>query len=220
MVYPDISTRLQRPNLAPMLKRVESMGISCELGFVQRHCHANGLSLLRFAHSPIEGLLAALETEFSAFTEPDRLLLKVAPSGEWMCVIRDYWFEFHTTKFAAVAAEDEVRAYMVAQLGLLTRVFMETLRDGEKIFVYRPRTPRAAGARALALRDAMHRFGRPVLLWLDVARHPDQIGTVEWTEKGSLMTGYIDRYADPAPTLSFDIWLRVIKAAVQLRDAT
>ena len=99
----------------------------------------------------------------------------------------------------------------------LARKLRDELTGGEKLFVYRPATPGSGPAESPRLLEAMHRFGRPVLLWIEVTEDPRAVGTAEWTSAG-LMTGYLDRFApiEAAESAPFDAWVAVLGAAVGL----
>ena len=81
MSAPDFSHLAQRPELEPLMRQVESLGINCELGLVQRHCLAEPLGLFRFAYTPLEGLVAALHQDFAGIGDPGEL--RAAHRARW-----------------------------------------------------------------------------------------------------------------------------------------
>jgi hypothetical protein len=112
-----------------------------------------------------------------------------------------------------------VKASTAKHLSFLARKFMDDLRGGQKLFVFRPETPSAAGDDAFKMLDAMRRFGGAPLLWVTTTDDSMLAGTARWTVPGELMTGYLDRYAHIrfAAGASFDAWTRVVSSALSLR---
>jgi hypothetical protein len=217
MVDPDFRELLQRPDLAPLVKRFENLGVSCELGLVQRHCQVEQAGLFRFGYTPLGGLIAALNTDFRGIGDGAEIRLHEF-GGEWITTHQRFGFEAHTQHSAEEYTDDAIRETMKVHFLFLARKLLEDIEDSEKIFVYRPRVPGPATDDARAMMLALQRHGQPLVLWVDIAKQPDQIGTVEWTVPGKLMTGYLDRYADIrfAAGASFGVWLQVLDAALHL----
>ena len=217
----DFRAQPERPELEPLMRQAESLGISCELGLVQRHCRAEPLGLFRFGYTPLPGLIDALTQCFAGIGDPEQLRLHQDLDGEWISTHLRYGWEFHTVLLAKTYSEDAVLQKIVPHFWRLAQMLVENLGNGEKIFVYRRQFAMPAGPEARRLLTAMQQYGRPVLLWVDVAEHPAQIGTAEWTIPGQLMTGYLDRYSwiRFAAGLSFDAWINMLTAAVKLKAA-
>ena len=57
-----------------------------------------------------------------------------------------------------------------------------------------------------------------MLVWIDVAADPQQVGSAEWSLPRRLITGYLDRYADIrfAAGASFAAWVGVVDSATRL----
>ena len=218
MPNPDFRYLPKRPDMAPLLRKVVPMGINCELGLVQRHCQTEPVGLFRFGYTPINGLLAALASRFAGIGEPSEIELRVDDSGEWLSRHSRYGFEFHTELFSASHTEDAVRRKLAVRFPQLARKFVEELARAEKLFVYRPAIPGPAGEEAQALLTAMHRFGKAVLVWIDVADTPGKVGTAHWTQPGQLITAYVDRYTQVkfAAGASLDAWLGMVSSALAL----
>jgi len=203
------------------MKRVESLGISCELGLIQRHCRAEPLGLYRFSRTPLPGLIDALNARFDGIDDPAELEFTLfGHLDEWVTNHRRYGFGAHTSHLAAKTSEEEIRKHICVHYRFLARKLTEDLQKGDSVFVYRPEAPMPAGEDTYRLLEAMRKFGPSVLMWMDVPAQPEKIGTVEWTIPGRLMTGYIDRFTTPrwAAGASFEVWLQVIAAAVKLKD--
>jgi hypothetical protein len=101
----------------------------------------------------------------------------------------------------------------------LANKMKEDLRDGEKIFVYRPREPGPADEKTLQLLSAIRKYGKSILLWIDVSANSEKAGTAEWNIPGQLMTGYIEWFSQLnwAAGASYPAWLKVIRSAVELK---
>jgi hypothetical protein len=218
MFVSDFRRLPKRPELEPLMAQVESLGITCELGLVQRHCLAEPLGLFRFAYTPLEGLVTALHEGFEGIGDPAQIELRTGADGQWVSLHKRYGFECHTRYFPASHTESLMRKKLSVHYPALARNLRDALTSAEKLFVYRPATPGAAGDEARTLLEAMHRFGRPVLLWIDETDDPRAVGTAEWTIPHGLMTGYLDRYApiEAAESASFDAWIGVVSAALEL----
>jgi hypothetical protein len=211
----------RRPDLEPMLMRVESLGVSCELGLVQRHCGAESLGLFRFGFTPLDGLIAALNDDFSAIGDPSQLAI-ISANKEWVTHHRTYGFECHTDRRIRDVSRETVRRQASAHFAFLAGKLKEDLAGGEKLFFYRPETPGAPDAKCHALWEGMQRFGRPVLCWVDIAPEPEMAGKSAWIVPGRLMAGTLDRYASTrfAAGASFHGWLTLIESSLALWDAT
>jgi hypothetical protein len=179
--------------------------------------------LFRFGKTPIDGLIAGLESRFDGIGDAALLHLTTSRSGEWITTHQRYGFEFHTRHNVANFTEAQVRKRMSAHFRLLADKLLDALHDGEKIFVYRPLEPSPASVGGgTDLLATMHKHGNPVLLWVDLAKDPSQAGTVEWTIPGKLMTGYLDRFAPVrlAAFASFDVWLQIISSALAMTSGS
>jgi hypothetical protein len=206
--------------LDQLMMRFESLGENCEFGLAQRRCHAEPLSLLRFASTPLSALLAALKQQFDGLGEPDQLDVRVSASNEEYLVLdRRYGILYHPWLLVGQADPDTIRQRELKRLPLLKRKLLEDLAEGEKIFVYRGMRPLS---RALVgrLHDALRQHGPATLFWVELqdAKHP--AGTVEMLGDG-LLKGYIDRFApgDNAHDLSMDCWISLCRQAVSLVQA-
>jgi hypothetical protein len=210
-----------RPDLQPMLMRVQSLGISCELGLVQRHCGAESLGLFRFGFTPLDGLVAALDNDFAAIGDPSQIAV-ISANKEWVTHHRTYGFEFHTERQIQDASRETIRGLAAAHFEFLARKLREDLADGEKLFFYRPENPGAPAEACHALSASMGRYGSPALCWVDIAPRPECAGQAEWIVPGRLMAGYLDRFASTrfAAGAPFSTWLALIENSLNLWDAT
>ncbi len=221
-MYQDHRLSPQRPEFGKMLRNVESLGVSCELGLIQRHCLIEPMGLFRFGYTPVASLIRAFEANLEDVHIPRRLRAFVGGNQEYFVVHKDYGFEFHSNHFADRNTKPEVLKKVSVHFKFLARKLREELKNGEKLFVYRSESSTRSSEDAMRLSQAMTRFGRPVLLWVELTDDPSKFGTAEWTLPGRLITGYLDWFAktDFAAAMSFDCWIKLVDAALALWEAT
>jgi hypothetical protein len=215
-MHPDFRILPERRELSDLMYRVESLGASCELGLVQRHCGADSMGLFRFGFTPFDGLVQALNANLNDVGEASDIQFKQWPNLEYISLHRKYGFECHTGHFADRISEDEMREKMAVHFKFLARKLIGQLSNNEKLFVYRPENPgRHNDARILL--DAMSKYGDPVLMWVDL--DPVKAGTVEWMLPGKIMIGYLDSFASVnyAAAMPFDNWVNVIQLGLELQ---
>jgi len=217
-MYPDCRDGPERPEFAALMAKVESLGVSCELGLLQRHCTAEPLGLFRFGYTPLDGLIRALEDDLKEVGAREKLRATTAENLEYFVSHEDYGFEFHTYQFADRISEDELLRKVAAHFGFLARKLTEELRNGDKLFVYRPESHVPAPQDALRLTETLSRFGSPVLLWVELTNDPARFGTSEWAVPGRMITGYLDWFAGVryAAAMSFENWVLMLQSAVAL----
>jgi acetyl esterase/lipase len=222
MSFSDYRSQPRRPDLKDLMSQFVSLGINCELGQVQRHCDSDLLGLFRFGLTPMAGLIEALDSSFESIANPDLIQFKTLRDGEFISVHQRYGVEFHTGMNVHKTTEDFVREKLVRHFTYLSRMLLEEISHGEKIFVYRPRTIDTPESDARLLLASLRRHGPAVLLWAAWSDDPARIGTVEWRVPGELMVGYLDRYSpiNYANDLSWHAWLSICEAAAVLRAAS
>ena len=175
---PKMYATVQR-DLAPMdhiMSMFQSLGQNCDFGLLQRYARVEPLGLLRFTGNSLNQLLTALDDGFSGVGDPANLrvvLAGEAPKREFMVVERQVG-GYHTFILEGEMTEDEMRVRQARYLTFLRRKFLEDLRSGEKIWVWRETTP-SSPERIAHLVDRLRRFGPNRLLWItvddDTARH-------------------------------------------------
>jgi hypothetical protein len=211
----------KRPDLAELMSGFVSLGVNCELGLVQRHCACDQASLLRFGYIPPAGLIDAMNCQFEGIGDAAQLDLEILPRGEFQCTHTRFKFEIHTQMRAPEFTEERVRQRLVKHYGMLGRLLMEQLGDGEKIFVYRAPAKDSDPAEADRIGAAMSAYGNNILMWVACATDPALAGTVQWRVPGRVMIGYLDRFAPlrHAARASFDMWVKLCASAIALRAA-
>jgi hypothetical protein len=78
----DFRSQPVRPDQKDVVSRFINLGINCELGLVQRHCMSEPLGLFRFGHTPLRGLIDALDLEFEYIADVSKLLFYVRYHNE------------------------------------------------------------------------------------------------------------------------------------------
>jgi len=152
--------------LADAMTRFESLGHTCDLGFLQRQCGAEPLGLLRFGGIPTHGLVEGLIDNFAKLGQPGSLRPMIEPDRKDEYVMQDilYGLSWHTALDPEHVAPEQVLARETRRLPFLKRLFLETLGAGNKIFVLRP--PRSMEfAEAEAVVAALRLHSNCKLLW-------------------------------------------------------
>ncbi|MGI4798734.1 MAG: hypothetical protein ACRYG8_32775 [Janthinobacterium lividum] len=201
-----------------LMLNFESLGSNCELGMLQRHHGAEPLGLFRFSYTPLDGLLAALESDFHSASFSDQASLVLNPkTREYELVDRLHGFEWHTWRYDGQADAAALEQQELVRLPYLVRRFYETLEDGEKILVLRDEDGPTDQAKIQRLLAALRRHGEVTLLWVSIIRDGYATGDVEWLGDG-LMHGWIDRLTtrDQANNASMLAWGVICQRAHQM----
>ena len=200
------------PDMVELLAACESLGDSCEFGFVQRKLGVDQLGLFRFTGSndPLR-LAEAIRADFAGFAE-DGDLEAGELLGEWLVKSRRFEFILHTGRFPyAISQADIIRKESI-KLRYLARKFLEDIHDAAKVFVRRVEGGDERGM--LDLFHALRERGPNRLVWITRADDDNPHGTVREVEEG-LFRGYIghfaplDRALDNRPDLWIDLLRRV-----------
>ncbi len=195
-----------------LLSGCESLGDSCEFGFVQRKLGVDQLGLFRFTGSgdPLR-IAQAIRCDFEGFAEGDDLeageLL-----GEWVVKSRAYEFVLHTGRFPYAISEADIRRKESIKLRYLARKFLEDLADAEKLFVRRVEEGDERGMHELFA--ALRERGRNRMVWVTLADEAHPHGTVREVEDGLYRASIgtlapLDRALENRPELWVDLLRRV-----------
>ena len=171
---------------------LESLGANCELGLVQRRLQAEPLGLLRFTGISPAALLEGLESGFDGVEDPGQItLLEENNAGRQEYLIRceRYDFQFHSFVAVDTVTPNAMKRKMVSTLDFLRRKFVETLRLGNKLFVFH-HPACATPAQALPYLRALRAWGPNALLF--VTAGTAEAGSVSHVDDG-LFQGHIDR---------------------------
>jgi len=166
------------------LMHMQSLGINCEFGFLQRACSAEPLGLFRWTFAPLGKLVPALEQEFRGLTHGNALNVKMNDDSEFVIEDPVYGFRHHSFLFASQGATlAMVKRGELLRVAMLTMSLLEEMREQRKLFVYHDADHSTLNdvRRLLA---ALKRYGPNTLLWI-VGPKPDaRVGEVRWIEPG------------------------------------
>ena len=112
-------------------------------------------------------------------------------------------FLFHTHVFTTDATLEKIKAHEVRRLQLLVRKFVDDLKDGGKIFVYKAQALSLAKMEELARR--LGHYGPNRLLCVTLTREAQKVGTVEFLSD-SLALAYMDRFDVDPRRCALDVW--------------
>jgi hypothetical protein len=213
------------------MERFESLGSNCEFGFVLKRCGLTEASLLRWAEVPsVRTVTQAVLNGFEGIYQFDNLhpfngaMVRDDGCGiHWHTLLRceqiDPQRKPTSDNFRFIASQAErrriwsIESKRMALLALKTRAH---LRDGSRIFVYRPsiHEPFPDHARD-DLFAALNKSAPNRLLVVTEAKTGDSAGTVKLIQPG-LLHGQIDQFApgDRAHDVSFACWLSLCQAAL------
>lgn len=204
---------------ATLLRRFESLGDSCEFGFVQRHYGCEPLSLLRWGFVGLDMALSGLASGFEGIGEPQYTELSINEVGGELLVADSRFFNrMHTHVHHTAVEKAEFLVEMCARLKLLKRKFLEDLCAGEKIFIYRQKN-RLSDEEVAWLHEALQTYGTNRLLCVRDPEPARPAGTVEAIGR-TLFVGYIDLTRRPLlEPVQHEVWLSVCRQTLAVATA-
>jgi tetratricopeptide (TPR) repeat protein len=192
-----------------------SLGGNCEFGIAQQLAEADAHDLLRFGHTPLTSLIDLLREEFRDLADRSLLRVLLPPTGNASSVEnirhRVHWHAWHEECRTAPQKLLDREARRVPRLA---SKLLEDLREERRIFV-RLCLPGESYADAPKLVEALGRYGRPRLLFVEPSEH----GEVTWhfDREYGVVRGRIPLRSVPSTdTVSVDSWMVLCKAAVDL----
>jgi hypothetical protein len=203
-----------------LMGQFQSLGDNCEFGLVQRQLGAEPLGLFRFAHTMIDGLIAAFESRFIALQSPENIEVRYGefPNGdfEYVTSVPQYQFNSHAAYQSGKMSADERRSKEMKRLNFLARNLIEDAESGEKIFVYKSNVP-LAEQRIKDLYRAIDLYGPSWLLWVTPATADWPAGRVDEVSE-RFLRGSIDRFApyELASDFSVQGWRTICSNAYHL----
>jgi hypothetical protein len=202
------------------LLEMESLGMNCEFGFLQRSVGAEPMGLFRWTLAPLAKLIPAIEAGFAGLLAPGAIRVDVATDGEYVTEDTVYGFQHHSFFFASTGGTPELaRRSEYLRVGMLTQGLREALRRHNKLFVYHDgEESTLEDLRRLV--GALHRHGPNWLLWLVTAPRAGLVGQASCLEPG-LIQGYVSGFdvplaAEAATTVHRASWLAACVAAHRL----
>lgn len=230
---PDAIRAVTGQDVIAILKDFESLGDNCSFGLAQRKAGAEIMTLLRFANTPLSTLLAALDDEFIAATNPEEYSIRTIDDEhkEYSLYLDRYGIRWHTGVAQGEAEADKVLSDQSVRLGFLRRKFYEALRAGRKIYAvaraeprkhpvpmplarepsaWEERSDRLRLPEILPLFLRLNRYGTNTLLYMTRCRDGQRPGTVELLAPG-ILRGYVDDFVITPDPSHHDhaAWLRI-----------
>jgi len=185
--------RADEAEVRELLMGFESIGDTCEFGIVQRRYGAEPISLLRWASTNPDMLVAALDDNLAGVGEAENVVLQVT-NGEYTTSDRRYHMFSHTFTRAAAQPFETFFAQQCRRMQFLRRKLLEDVAGAEKIFVYKSDDGLSL-AQARDLWAALRRHGgRVALFCMRLAERGREVGMLEMIEDG-LFVGYADRFS-------------------------
>jgi len=204
----------EAPDAGFSLRAFQSVGDSCELGFVQRHCGVEPISLLRLSTISIANVTRGILDGFAKIGTPATLEITPPPdpSDDFGGYDRHYGILYHTGRRAGDVDAETLKQQETRRLKFLARRFMEDLAMGEQLFVVRrkfPIMPEEIARLVLAVRQR----GPGTVLWVREADRMHPPGSAGYLLPG-LMVGYVDRLdVPPLKNISLSSWLIMCRSA-------
>jgi hypothetical protein len=194
---------LQQLQQEEMWNAFQSLGKNCEFGLVQKHNGSNVPGLFKFAFTSLRSLVTAFRSDFRDLAAVDNLSIETEYSdAENVRGAFHVWSHGYTMRFHAgynhITDLEKLKKAESRRLEFLLSTFIEDLRAGEKIFVFKS-VPEQAGfvteqVQIEELFVAMRAYGPVTLLWVTIAADGHPPGSVEEISDG-LIRGYIDHLA-------------------------
>ena len=219
---PGVATTAIPSDPAAVMACFESLGDTCEFGFVQRHYGIEPISLLRWVGAPLPGLLDALRARFVGIYRREDL---VAIDGGSVLDLK-YDLRFHAGRYAqdggsgkrpVVWTEEALAAYAREQryVRFLLRTTLDTLANRSRILVYKTN----AGLDLLdilQLKAALDLYGPQRLLCVLPGSERDPPGRARLVATGVKVAG-ISRFAPYTCQDDIDApcWLSLCASALE-----
>jgi hypothetical protein len=197
-----------------VMLQVHSLGINCEVGFLQRKAGAEPLGLFRWTTAPLPKLVRAMEQGFKDLGAPGTLNIVTDAESEF--IVRDsvYNFQYHSFVYANRGGTLEaVTQTEYNRLTYLSRALLGELRAAKKLFTYHD-GGRSGLEDIRKLVRAMNQYGRNTLLWI-VQAPPGADTSVARALEPGLIQAYVTGFQLPVdqvlPTSPHqESWLRAI----------
>ncbi|MCQ8242171.1 tetratricopeptide repeat protein [Rhizosaccharibacter radicis] len=191
----------------------EGLGDHCEFGIVQRRLGAEPIGLFRFAAISAGTLTRLLDEDLVALGDPAFLELGLTDHNEYM--LKDTRGLYHMHCFVQRGRVDEHKflKQQTTRLGYLKRKLLEDLEAGNKIFVHKSSHERITDEAAIALHDAVERFGPNTLLVIRKADDDNAAGSVS-VIRDRLLVGHVGTpYNDKSAAIDQEAWEMILPAA-------
>lgn len=219
--------------LADLMVAFESIGERCDLGAVQRHYGCEPVDLLRFAFSPLDALIEALQKRFDGIGDIDDTGFE-SYEGETILKTKKYdlifeakvWekgiaasFEGGALRIVRLNTPKKIEAFQEhhrQQLISLKHKLIADLEAAQRIFVHAD-DERTSEDDAVRLLAALRAYGPNSLLYVRPADAKHLAGTVTKLRDG-LYLGYYPRRTDfvAGEQPPFELWRRLLQRTYRL----
>lgn len=183
-----------RACLNEVMASLQSLGVNCELGFVQRGFGVNALGLLRWNSITLDRLMVALANRWEGLGAKENTTSSVNGEGEILITDHKYGFRNHTHAYTTRGDKEEaIYKRELVRLPYLARMLMEEIEGASKLFVFHDAggSPRAQLDKLLAQLRAYNRDNW--LVWVTRADGEHRPGDVVVLEDG-LIQGFLDEF--------------------------
>lgn len=225
-LHPERPAPSSAPPVSPGAARefmatFESLGMNCEFGLVQRHFGTEPLGLLRWNAIHPPDLARGLDQRFADIGKPENVMLETA-SGEYIIQETLYHMSMHSFLYEKDThpAPEQLRRQFARRLRFLRDKLIEDLTEARKIFVYQyPRL--LTGEEMDAIQHGVAGYGPGVVLFVnDLA--PDMAPGMVVQAGPVRLQARIDRLlrGEPWSEISFDLWMRICRAASDIVRGT
>ena len=191
------------------ITRFESLGDSCEFGFVQRNFGYEPLSLLRWVATTTDKLISGLEQGFPGIDNLENTYANEEFTSEYVITNRTF-FQNMYTHVRKDQVKDEARFLSQMRRGLarLADKLFEDLEECEKVFVHRSLSTIDAPT-LKRLTSALRKHGPAKLLVVQATSDSHPTGELIWRDDLTALA-YLPLRADLAKeTIDFDAWAGV-----------
>jgi tetratricopeptide repeat protein len=219
--------------LADLMMAFESIGERCDLGAVQRHYGCEPLHLLRFAFSPLDALIDALQNRFDGIGDVEDTGFE-SYEGETILKTKKYdlifeakvWdkgiaasFDGGALRIVRLNTPKKIEAFQEhhrRQLISLKRKLIEDLEEARRIFVH-ANDERTSEDDAVQLLATLRAYGNNSLLYVRPANAKHAAGTVTKLRDG-LYLGYYPGRTDfvSGQQPPFDVWRKLLQRTYRL----
>jgi tetratricopeptide (TPR) repeat protein len=199
----------------------EGLGNNCEFGIVQRKNGYDAPGLFRnVGFLSAKTIISVIESGLAGMFD-DRNYDFLVPDGwpDWRLHCKISGMGFHTaipSSLAAGSAEWTTQTEQsILMFRFLKRNFLEDLRVGEKIFVFRHNLD-SSNETIERLHDAIRKYGDNWLLY--IVQDPERpSGWIEMRKHGLLVAGISRLSNENPPVIDFEAWKKIARKSLTLK---
>jgi len=203
-----------------LLSQFESLGDNCEFASLQKSCGVDLPGIFKWMGTSVSSLVETLDNDLAGADDIANLRLEVHPgNAEHILYHRLYEANSHTFALVGSDEPEKILQRQHRRLILLKRKFLEDVREGRRIYVFRSLRP-VSEDEAHTLHEALGRKGPNTLLWVRPASTAGQVGLVARRADG-LLVADIDALAayETGMTVASRQWAPILRKARALAHA-